>query len=172
MKNDKKDLAIAYGIQRRNKKKKMAEGGIVTPARKEDDKRFPESEYMGENWSYGSPPARKPDDKRLPEDDYMSDKFAPRARMAQGGMVEAIMKKRGQSKASDDGEFIDLNDTNAENLDNDYDDMNEEAGMKELYDDSQMSDQPEDSNEMGDDIDADEHDMIAAIRRKMKSTRG
>jgi len=48
-----------------------------------------------------------------------------------------------------------------------YDHDNEEAILKELYDDSQISDQPRNSNEHGDDIDSDKHDMVEQIRRKI-----
>lgn len=80
-------LGMAYNIQKMNKKKKFAKGGMVpagskedgnpgTPAAKPDDKRVPPKEYMSVNATEGSAPARKPDDHRLPMDEYMANHFA------------------------------------------------------------------------------------------------
>jgi hypothetical protein len=96
---------------------------------------------------------------------------------AEGGMVEeeegiehdasiaaAIMAKR---KRMADGGMVDL-DLNAMEQPNDFDELNE-AALKENYDED-MHDvsQPMDSNEHGDEIDSDDHDMVSIIRRKMK----
>lgn len=55
---------------------------------------------------------------------------------------------------------------------NNEDQMSFEALKKESYNDSDLEmDQLEDSNEHGDDIESDKHDMIDSIRRKMKSKR-
>lgn len=48
-----------------------------------------------------------------------------------------------------------------------YDDDNYDAVMKELYEED-MEDQPMDSNEKGDEIDSDKHDMVSQIRKRMK----
>lgn len=205
------NLAIAYSTQRAARKKKMALGGAVegpthsspkydrnpgTPAKKPDDYREPEGEYMGQDWSYGTAPARKPDDRRLPKEEYMADHFAyggmaeydgnpglPRAKaddrrlpvdeymaghFARGGIAEAIMRKR---KMMADGGEVDINENAEESGSSPYDDMNNDAVLKELYDDDQISDQPEDSNEIGDpreEASENKLDMVDAIRKKIK----
>ncbi len=121
----------------------------------------------------------------------------PSAPMAEGGMLDdemederhssiaaAIMAKRNQMhdlvdsgaldeddavKGYADGGEVDLN-LNSMEQPNSYYKRNEDAALKENYDnDFKDLSQPEDSNEHGDDIDSDKHDMISAIRRKMKS---
>lgn len=84
-------------------------------------------------------------------------------------VADAIMSKR---KKYADGGVVDIEDNGEEEGSTPFDDMNEEAVMKELYDDSQLEDQPMDSNEHGDDIEEDVHDMVSTIRKKMKSLRG
>lgn len=89
--------------------------------------------------------------------------------------AEAIMAKR-KAKAMAEGGMVDDDQPDLEEdaMEGpaDLDELNEDAAMKELYDDSQLSDQPEDSNLMGDDdLEMDKHDMIDAIRRKIKSKR-
>lgn len=89
------------------------------------------------------------------------------AMLAEGGMVDAIMKKR---KMMASGGEVDLQANADEDLNNE-DDLSFDAARKKTYfDDSQMDDQPEDSNEKGDDLDdADSHDLVGSIRKKMKS---
>lgn len=102
--------------------------------------------------------------------DFSEDDVEP---MRPSSMAEAIRMKR---KAKDeeqmyaDGGFVDIQDNGDEDP-NEFNELNFDAAKKELYDDSQLSDQPEDSNEHGDDIDSDKHDMISQIRRKLKSKR-
>ena len=106
------------------------------------------------------------------------------AYMADGGMVydghmdeepphslaEAIMRHR-RAKAMADGGMVDLEANSREDKNNE-DDLSYNALLKEQYDDSQISAQPEDSNEHGHDLsDEDEHDMVPMIRRKMKMKR-
>jgi hypothetical protein len=81
-------------------------------------------------------------------------------------------KPSPEPKRMADGGMVDLEENAEEAGSTPYDDMNAEAGMKELYDDSQLSAQPEDSNEHGDDIEADAHDMVSAIRRKILAKMG
>lgn len=177
-KPQKQSLAIAFSVQRKNKPKKMAYGGMArdtqepaVPMKKADDMRLPKEDYMGDK-AYGGPdPERKPDDKRLPEDEYMADHFA------KGGMADAdehyssiadaILAKKKHAKAYADGGMVDL-EHNSEEEPNQYYGMDEDAAKKEMYDDDQLMDQPEDSNEHGDEIDSDKHDMVDAIRKKIK----
>lgn len=86
---------------------------------------------------------------------------------AKGGIVDSIMRKR---KMMAEGGEVDLEENGKEDLNN-LDDMNYKAGRKDTYyDDSQLSDQPEDSNLHGDDLsDEDSHDMVSSIRKKMRS---
>lgn len=69
-----------------------------------------------------------------------------------------------------DGGMVDLEE-NSEESPNMADQYNWEANGKEQYDDSQISKQPQGSNEHGDDIDSDIHDMVDAIRKKLKAKR-
>lgn len=87
---------------------------------------------------------------------------------APSSMAEAIMRKR-KAKMMAEGGMVE--DDNEESGSTPYDDMNEEAAMKELYDDD-VSAQPEDSNEHSDDIESDAYDMISEIRKKMRAKRG
>lgn len=80
-------------------------------------------------------------------------------------IAEHIMKKR---KMAEGGE-VDLQDNADEHL-NEEDQLSFEAARKKTYfDDSQLSDQPEDSNEHGDELsDEDEHDMVDKILKKRR----
>jgi len=97
--------------------------------------------------------------------------------MARGGSVaDQIMRKKkmmaeGGPVDSDGG--VDLQDSNGDEWLNREDDMSFDAARKKTYyDDDQLDDQPEDSNEHGHDLpDEDEHDMVDQIRAKMKSKR-
>lgn len=181
MKKD-QDLAIAYSIKKKNAKK-MAYGGAAedtnepaVPMRKPDDYRRPEDAYMAKDWS-GEP--ELDDDASLSmgpaEDEFMSKRAAPA--LADGGEMEdrdtiaqIMHKRRMRAEAMADGGMVDLNKNSEESL-NDEDQYSFRAGLKEQYDDSQLSPQPTDSNELGDDIDSDDHDMVSRIRSKMKSRR-
>lgn len=111
------------------------------------------------------------------DEDSMELDMLHKRKMAHGGMVDmdkpksiadAIMRKR---KMMADGGEVDLQSNADEDL-NLEDQLSFEAARKKTYfDDSQISKQPMDSNEHGDEIDSDEHDMISSIRRKMKSKR-
>jgi hypothetical protein len=84
---------------------------------------------------------------------------------------EAIMRKR--KMYAEGGEVADVS-RNADEDPNMEDQMSFEALKKENYSESEGLDEldsPMDSNEHGDDIAADEHDMVSQIRRKMKSGR-
>lgn len=150
-------LAIAYNMKRKNSKK-MAYGG------------------MAENDAEPSMPQAKPDNMRPAEDEYMADHFA------KGGMADAdehyssiadaILAKKKKAKMMADGGMVDIEENGEEEGSSPYDDMNADAAMKELYDDEQLRAQPEDSNEKGDDISSDSHDMVDAIRKKYRAKKG
>ncbi len=64
---------------------------------------------------------------------------------------------------------------NSEEKPNLYDDLNADAAGEEQFDDGQISAQPEDSNEHGDEREKDsenKRNMISAIRAKFKGKRG
>lgn len=88
------------------------------------------------------------------------------------GIVDAILEKRKAKKMADGG-MVDIQSDNGDEEPanpNGFDTQN--ANLKELYDDEQISPQPMDSNEHGDEIDSDAHDMIAKIRSRIKLKRG
>lgn len=84
-------------------------------------------------------------------------------------LAAAIMAKRRKMYA--DGGMVDI-ETNAEEEPNSFYHQNEDAALKENYDEDMMHmHQPEDSNEHGDmreEHEENEHDMISQIRAKMK----
>jgi hypothetical protein len=96
-------------------------------------------------------------------------------------IADAIMEKRqklaeGGFLPEDDikgDEDRDILDGNSEEEPNNEDRYSYNALRKENYQEqSQLHDQPEESNEHGDEIDSDENDHISEIRRRMKSRRG
>jgi hypothetical protein len=201
-------LSIAYSIQKRNKKKKMASGGkvereddlIIEPASDEEagekpleieevsdeeikpmmkkKKMFAEGgvarEYgkKPEMREHPSPSPRKPDDKRLPEEEYMADHFddADSVEPRKHSVADRIISKK---KFAEGGQ-VDLA-QNAEEDANLEDQLSFEALKKENYSESEgldALDQPEDSNMHDVKLeDADEHDMVDIIRRKILAKR-
>lgn len=136
--------------------KKMAEGGMindeVSMQDAEDDMEVHPAGLESDN-----------DQMRPAEDEYMANHFA------EGGMAEAIRMRR---KYANGGE-VDLA-MNAEEGPADLEDLNADAAMKENYSESEglsQLDQPEDSNEHGHELDSDDHDMTATIRRQMNKRR-
>lgn len=92
-------------------------------------------------------------------------------RLARGGIVNAIRRKH--SRMADGGE-VDLQNNADEHL-NLEDQLSYQAARKHTYfDDSQIHEQPHDSNLHGDEREherSDQHDMVDAIRKKMKPKR-
>lgn len=80
-----------------------------------------------------------------------------------GSIAEAIRRKRQEA------DQIDMDANNLEGPGTDIS-RNIEAKDEMAYDDDQLSDQPLES--IGDDIEADTHDRVEMIRRKLKATRG
>ncbi len=197
-KPQKQSLAIAYAVQRKPKKK-MASGGQVDGQRvegMEDD----QSSGMGlyapgglirgdQDPSSPSTPSRKPDDSRRPMDDYMASQSTGESPMDEDtatGIIDAIRTKMEMQKDSQRDQFAeggkipggyDEGNIDWENGQSPYDDDNSDAYKKELYDDSQLSRQPHDSNLTGDDREMsseNEHDMslVDRIRERMRNRRG
>jgi len=119
------------------------------------------------------------------EDSYSKDGII---RYAKGGKVDSLMQPKDEAEEEHhasiasaimakrrmmaEGGQVDLQDNSDEHL-NEEDDLSFKAARKKTYyDDSQISAQPEDSNEHGDELsDEDSHDMISAIRSKMRRKR-
>lgn len=151
------------------------------PARKPDDMRLPKEEYMAGHFAEGGmagedcsncghpfnrnpgTPEKKPDNMRPSEDEYMANHFA------EGGSVtDSIMSKR-KTYAPEGG--VNINENAQENGWSPYEEYSTQAYKKELYDDDQLSAQPMDSNESGDDREderSDKFDMVDKIRKKYK----
>jgi hypothetical protein len=112
--------------------------------------------------------ARKKDKAHKMAEASVSPERAQSSGVPQKMSLMAALKRA--RKAKDEQADLDLN---AEEIQpHNMDEQNEEAALKELYDLDQVSDQPEDSNLHGDDLedsDEDNRDMIALIRKRMKS---
>ena len=153
----------------------MAEGGMI-------------GEVSGRAQATQAPgvPMRKPDDMRPPKNHYMADQFN------EGSIVDSIAETIMRKMAN--GGMVDL-EHNSEEEPNQYYDANEDTANEEQYDDSQISAQPENSNEKGDEREKkkedhlgradglftfpkedseeeDEHDMVSAIRKKVQAKKG
>lgn len=133
-------------------------------------------------------PKRKPDDYRRPMDSYMSNKpmdESPEDHTEEMGIVDSIRAKKRAMLPSEEGMFAEGGEVEGYdegNLDWEagqapYDNDNSDAYKKELYDDSQLSKQPYDSNLKGDSREMNsenEHDMslVDRIRERMRNRRG
>lgn len=178
MSNKKNNLPLAYSLQRRSKKVLNRE----ISAERADEKRSENPDHEIPN--YASP--------------AMAEYMAGKAKMlADGGMInedvsmddaemdmdsdehyasiaDAILAKK--RKAMADGGMVDLEENSEESTADSALKFRQEANLKEQYDDSQLSDQPEDSNEMGDEHEMDSEneddaDLVSSIRKKMKAKR-
>lgn len=157
------------------KMKMMAEGGMINKAVSMKD-----AEEDNEQHPAG---LESDNDQMKPSDDeIMSDKMG--GMYAEGGEVDDMMQPHeeeaiehaasiaaaimAKKKMMAEGGQVDLNENSMEQP-NAYYPRNEDEVLKENYDDD-MKDmhQPEDSNEHGDEIESDKHDMISMIRRRMK----
>ncbi len=88
-------------------------------------------------------------------------------RMANGGVVDTIDAQHEDDAALPDG-AVDIDD-NGREIPNPMDHRNHDILSDNLDEDLMDVDQPMDSNEHGHSIEKDKHDMVSAIRRKMKS---
>lgn len=184
----KQNLAVAYSVQRQAKKKKMAEGGEVRPSA---DERLRRSLDMLEGASSMHSEEIDARREKMSGIDDADDEREMRM-MASGGEVDARKERMvdedempmyGEDMLEDEsihasirrkmakGGEVDVQESNGDESLNDEDDLSFEAARKKTYfDDSQLSAQPEDSNEHADELDdEDEHDMVDVIRRKIKS---
>jgi len=99
------------------------------------------------------------------------DRMKGAARSGSEDMDSAAMYANGGRVEYEDVDDDMVNiDQNGQEYPNGYYDRNEDKVLKENYDEAMHGvDQPMDSNEKGDSIDADEHDMVSQIRSKMKA---
>jgi hypothetical protein len=177
----------------------------TVPGRKPDDMRRAKEEYMADHFSEGGevgsdkpsklfedPDFVEADDKNSKDEDSSYSITGGPAKVkvmkAYGGEIEddefesttpheAIMKRRARLAEMDDGEsdgMVDLEKNSEEDLNNE-DQMSFKAGLKEQYDDSQISAGPSDSNEEGDQREEDaenedDTDLVSRIRRSMKKS--
>lgn len=174
-KSQPQSLAIAYSVQKQAKKKKYSKGGMVYDGHLDEQKPHstnvkdgtPSDRYMSE-----ATPPRITHQDGMPYDGHMDEEDP--VSYADGGMVEspttiaeAIRRKQ---HIKTEGQ-VDL-EANSEESPNYYDPLDAYVANRPQYDDSQISPQPMDSNEHGDDIESDVHDMISKIRAKYRSKRG
>lgn len=182
----KPSLIMALGAQKYGKKKMALGGAVEAPSRsgkpydrnpgapmpKPDNTRRPKEAYLSDQWaSSGELADASNTSMRPPQPQYMADHFA------EGGMVdsiaEAVMRKV-KSRMMAEGGMVDL-EANSEEQPNQFDPMNAETANEEQYDLSQLSKQPKDSNELGDDREDEEEnkdDMVSAIRKKVQAKKG
>jgi hypothetical protein len=117
-----------------------------------------------------SKPLRHSSEKRagtkMVDEDSKDDMELSMMHLAKGGIADRI---RAKHKMMAEGGEVDLQDNSDEHL-NEEDQLSYKAARKKTYyDDSQISRQPMDSNEHGDELsDEDSHDMVSSIRKKMK----
>jgi hypothetical protein len=170
----------------------MALGGSVDegPAEKANQKGVnkivPNYDREHNEVKHGQSEARYGDKKAKHLETLKELRSMPKPKLAEGGEIEREMDMQPMDEAEEEhhdsiaaaimarrrmaeGGQVDIMD-NAEEEPSDAADEYTEAALKENYD-SDMEDvsQPMDSNEHGDDIDEDIHDMVSAIRRKMRS---
>jgi hypothetical protein len=164
-KPQKQSIAIALDIQRRAKRKKLANGGELPSIHSKDEK---EMEMMKDM------PSRHDEIEATHE--HMTDIDEARderdlAMMAMGGIAERI---RHKEKMMAKGGEVDLQDSNGDEHLNEEDQLSYEAARKKTYYDlDQLDDQPMDSNEHGDEHEKsmeDDHDgsLVDKIRKSMR----
>lgn len=133
--------SLAMAVGIRSKKRKMAHGGHVDSPMSDE------------------------------ESCDMVERIMRKRKMAEGGMVDAdkLQDSMGLDKMSDGGMVdLDHNGTESENM---FDDLSEDA-LKENYEEDELNSVHEPLDSKGDDLsDADAHDRIDAIRRKVMSKR-
>lgn len=130
-----------------------------------DDAADERDEHMLEAAPTSHAPEKRAGTKMVTEDSS-DDMELSMMHLAKGGIADRI---RAKHKMMAEGGEVDLQDNSDEHL-NEEDQLSYKAARKKTYyDDSQISRQPMDSNEHGDELsDEDSHDMVSSIRKKMK----
>lgn len=167
------NLAIAYNIQRKAKAKKMADGGMASPSPSPESSPSPSvdldfADKMGKAMG-GKGAVNKAKGGMIEKSDkaHASEDTDEHYE----SIADAILAKKRKAKMMAEGGQVDLEEHSEEHS-NLYDKLDEEIADEPIYDDTQISAQPEDSNEHGDDIESDKHDMVDRIRSKMRAKRG
>ena len=162
-KPQKQSLAIAYAVQRKAKKKMFGGGRVKDEETTSAPKPAASPAWGSKEWAekvkqgVEGKPVQKAHGGEIHPSDLMSDEERSES------IVDAIMRKRKMA----DGGMVDLEENSEEEV-NQYYGLNSKAADEPQYDDSQLEDQPMDSNEHGDDIESDKHDMVSRIRAKLR----
>lgn len=183
-------LAIALSVQKNNKKKKMASGGLVNgaqstgepgvPSRKPDNSAILKENYDNDKWTGGSDPEDSSSTSMgIPKSEYDADKWA------EGGMIDADSshaEKAAFHQAQADkyqrmAEGGEVSDNADESGQTPYAKMNGDTFDNGSYDPDQLDSQPTDSNLMGDEREMDSENesdssMAAKIRKSLRIKRG
>lgn len=105
---------------------------------------------------------------RNPKHSSITEAIMNKRKYANGGIAEDSVEQHEDDASLPEG-AVDIDDNERE-MPNSYYERNEDAALKENYDEDIMKmSQPMDSNEHSRSITSDEYDMIDMIRRKMKS---
>jgi hypothetical protein len=148
--------------------KKMAEGGI---AHEMNEQPQPEAEEEHHSSITAAIMARR--DRLHAEVDSGAHDEDAAVRMANGGIAERSIPDHADDASLEEGE-VDIDDNERE-IPNQFYNRNEDAALKENYDEDVMHmSQPEDSNEVGDEREdsmSDKYDMISKIRSSIRSRR-
>lgn len=161
-------LAIAYEIQRKNKRKPMAKGGMIPmpEERREEDSKDPETMRAERQRSHNHNDLDQ--EHHFAKGGMVDDDDAIDSDTSHMSLAERILDQKAKEKEQS---FIEMN---GKEMPNDYYHLNEHEALDENLD-SDMFDveQPMDSNEHGDRLsDEDSHDMVSKIRSKIKFKRG
>lgn len=127
------------------------------------------SPIMKENYADGGMVDKKKEDKIGSRDGIFTFPKEPK----HDSITKAIMHKKKMAEGGEVGDDeVDLQRNNDEDLNNE-EDLSYDVGHtdKTYYDDSQLSKQPMDSNEHGDSIESDVHDMVSHIMSKIRKKR-
>lgn len=157
----KSDLAMAVNVSRMSKKpKKMADGGIVKADKPKDtdwQEKHPGVDAFTKGFNEATGTKKMAHGGEVMASDLMDDD--ERA----SSIADAIRRKRLKTGEVD----IESNGMEESNM---FDEINADAVEDPIYDDSQLSEQPEDSNEHGQDVD--DGSLASKIRRKLRSKSG
>lgn len=143
-----------------------ADGGMINAdSEDEDEMRMIRGKSMRHSDDLSAKSERRPSTQSDDDDgrdmDMLDDHY--------DSIADSIIAKR---KRFAEGGQVDLEANSREDKNNE-DDYSYEALLKEQYDDGQLSPQPRDSNLHGHELsDEDAHDMVEAIRRKLRAKRG
>lgn len=178
------NLAVAFSVQRKNQRKKMAEGGKVSPT-PTPDKAWSQKDKddFSEGMNHGSPLFQKMKSAvGLAEGGEVCSHCSGSGKMIQQA-EEAVEPPHAEPREGHEekhnrsilDDVMSKHKMMAREVDEDEVEgpatdisHNIDAVDESIYDDSQLSEQPEDSNEHDVELDSDKHDSVSKIMRKMK----